>query len=191
MAIDTTNALVTLADTKAWVGVKTADTTYDTLLENFIDGVSWQFNKYTDRLLKARDITEYTEGRNNLELKLEQWPVNSITSIFIDSEREYGSSTEITDYTFKEIGVIYSDSERFSAVPNAVKVIYNAGYSTIPYDLKTAALDQIKWLFRRHRDNSEGVSVDTNINGTTTKTEEGEMLTTSMEILKRYKKRDH
>jgi hypothetical protein len=191
MAVDTVNSLVTLAEAKAWIGIKTADTTYDALVENFIDGVSWQFNKYSGRLLKARDITEYTEGANTLTIKLKQWPVNSITSIFIDAEREYGATTEITDYTFHETGLVFSDTYSFSAVPNAVKIVYNAGYSTIPYDLKVAALDQIKWLFRRHRDNSEGVTSETTINGSTTRTEDGEMLTTSMEILKRYKKRDH
>ena len=96
MAIDTVNSLTTLADVKTWCGIASGTTEYDTLLEGFIDSVSWQFNKFTDRLLKARDITGYYTGDNSNCLMLPEWPVNSITSIHVDSDRDYGDDTEVS-----------------------------------------------------------------------------------------------
>lgn len=191
MAVDSVNSLVSLVDAKAWCAVKTADTTYDTILENFIDGVSWEFNKYTNRLLKARDITAYYTGDGSDKLQLPEYPVNSITSIYIDVDRAFTADTELTDYQFYDIGIIVSEDQAFPNIAKSIKITYNAGYATIPYDLQMAAKDQIKWLFKRHRQNQEGGSTITTQNGTETLTETGELLTTVKGILDRYRKRDH
>jgi len=189
MAIDTVNSLTDLTDLKVWLGIDVD--TYDTELEQYIDSVSWQFNKFTDLLLKARDITAQYDGDGSPVLMTPEFPINSITSIFIDSDREFGAETEVTDYVFYSDGTIYLDDTTFSTTRKANKIVFNAGYSTLPHDLVMACKDQIKWLYRRHRNNQEGIATSTTINGDTTVTEEGEILKTSIEILKRYRKRDH
>jgi len=189
MAIDTVNALTTLVDVKAWVGVNTTD--YDTILENYIDSVSWQFNKFTDRLLKARDITDQYDGDGSTVMLLPEYPINEIISIFIDNNRAFGAETAVTDYVFYSDGTIKLDTNTFTTTAKGNKIIYNAGYETLPFDLVMACKDQIKWLYRRHRNNQEGIASITSMNGETTMTEQGEILKTSLEILKRYIKRDH
>lgn len=193
MAIDSVNALTTLVDAKVWLGVKPDVTTDDAVIENFIDSVSWQFNSFTHRLLKAREITEYPEGDGKNKILLAQYPVNSITSIHIDSDRVYGADTLIDSdtYTFKDVGIVTLDQNTWSKSPKANKVVYNGGYSTLPIDMVIACKDQIKFLFFRWRGNMEGRTVETNINGSVTVTEAGEMLKSSIEIMKRYRKEDN
>ena len=194
MAIDSANALTTLIEAKAWLAVKLApDTTYDTVIEKLIDSVSWQFNSFTNRLLKGRTITGYYEGNGSNTFMAPEYPINSITSINIDSDREYGTDSLIDSdtYTFDSQGFIVLDSNTFSTSRQANKIVYDVGYTTIPYNLNVAALDQIKFLFRRHLNNQEGISTESTINGSVTVTEVGEMLTSSLEILKRYRRRDH
>ncbi|HFD04718.1 MAG TPA: hypothetical protein ENJ25_01075, partial [Firmicutes bacterium] len=74
MALDTDNALTTLDDAKTWCGVNNTD--YDTLLTDFINSVSWQFNSFTNRKLKARDITAQYDGDGSNVMVLPEYPVN-------------------------------------------------------------------------------------------------------------------
>ena len=193
MAIDATNALTTLAAAKVWVAIASAVTTYDTLIELYIDAVCAQFNKYTKRQLKSRTLTEYYEGNGTPDLYTKEYPITSITSIHIDTDRAYGAATLIdsSKYVSYDDGKIHLDQNTFSASAKANKIVYVAGYTTIPNDLVMAVSDQIKWMFRKHLANQEGIQVETQIGGSTTLTEEGEILTSSLEILKRYKRKDH
>ena len=62
MAIDAKNALASLVEAKAYIPIKAATTTYDGIVETIIDGVSWLFNNYCGRWLKARDIAGVYDG---------------------------------------------------------------------------------------------------------------------------------
>jgi len=193
MSVDTVNSLTTLAEVKTWVQIESITTTWDKILEKFIDSVSWQFNSFTKRRLKARDLTEYYEGNGTCKFMSPEYPINSIASLHIDSGRDYGDDTLIDAeaYTFTKDGFIILDSSTFSNSPKAIKLVYNVGYITIPSDLEVAVLDQIKWLLKRHRGNQEGITTETTINGSVTVTEAGEILTTALEVLKRYMRKDH
>ena len=197
MALDTINSLTTLAEAKVWLAIKSDDTTYDGIVTKFINSVSAQFNSLTKRLLKARVITGYYDGDGSPVFMAPQYPINIITSIHIDSDRAYGDDTLIDAETYVHYsdGLIRADEDYFSKEPQAVKIIYNAGYgydgAALPGDMITAAEDQIKWLYKRWLKNQEGIEAVTTMNGTTTITEAGEILKTSLEIMKRYMKRDH
>jgi hypothetical protein len=194
MSIDAVNALTTLIKAKAWLGVAPApDTTDDDEIEKLIDSVSWQYNSFTKRRLLARDLTEYYEGDGTPVFLSPEYPINTITTLHIDSERAYGADTLINSakYTFDKQGFIKLDESTFSTSPKAVKLVYNVGYATIPLDLNVACLDQIKWLFRRHIKNEEGITTEATINGSVTVTEVGEILETALKVLERYRRRDH
>ncbi len=65
MALDTVNALTTLATLKPYLRIASADSTYDTVLEIFVDGLSHEFNRQTKRELVARDRTDYYDSPRN------------------------------------------------------------------------------------------------------------------------------
>lgn len=148
MALDTKNSLVSLAEAKAYIPIKTATTTYDGIVETIIDGVSWLFNNYCGRWLKARDIHGVYDGTGE-RLWLKTPPVNTIDSLTINGD-------EYTDYkVYKKDGRLTGN---FGEGEQSIDINYNGGYAVIPFDLKHAVLMQVKEFYRQHELGLEAVS---------------------------------
>ena len=121
MALDTGNNLVTLLAVKSYLGIDTTAVDHDDRLERIIDGVSWEFNEYTGRKLKARDITEYQDGNGKANILTNQFPINSNSTsitIHVDVNRNYTTdklvdSTSIVIYSTE--GKIFLDDDTFEA----------------------------------------------------------------------------
>jgi hypothetical protein len=164
MAEDAVNSLTTLAKLKVYLDI--GDNTDNTRLEMVIDAVSWFLNFRTNRELKARAQTEYHHGDGSNKLMLRQYPINSITSVHIstDSPRAYGADQLIgSTYIINDdkSNMIYYLDGVFSEGFNTVKVIYNGGYSTIPYDLERAAFMLASYVWKYERDKLSNVQAMT------------------------------
>lgn len=133
--------LTTLANLKSVLHQDVS--TDDTLLKAIITRVSASIASTCNRIFYAHDITEYQDGEGDSTLVAEQYPINSITSIHDDVERAYGSDTLIasTDYVYySEKGLIKLDNYYFAVGLKNIKLVYNAGYSTVPQDLEMACI---------------------------------------------------
>lgn len=196
MALDTVNSLTTLAEVKTYLNISEDTDTYDTILEQLIDGVSWQFNSYTNRKLKARDLTEYYNGKGRAWIFTREYPINSdkdSIEIFVDSDREYGASTKVDADTIvidADIGKITLEENTFVNYPQGTKVVYNAGYSTLPYDIVEACRKQIKFAFNKWKDNREGKNT-INIDAGSLTFNEDPLLPEVELVLKRYRTHGH
>lgn len=74
--------LTTLANVKAWLGIKTEDAATDKLLAQMISAASRFVLGYLGRPgLAAADIEEVYDGYGNNFMSLRQWPVISLASI--------------------------------------------------------------------------------------------------------------
>jgi hypothetical protein len=136
------NALTTLADVKESLGLSSGDSSKNNLINRKINQVSQQLENYCERVFHAADYTEYYTGTLIDQLVLNQRPVNSLTTLsyrtsaanltdFIDIDSSYyflDSTSGIVNMTF----AAYGRWQRW-------KVVYNAGYTTIPNDLAEAA----------------------------------------------------
>lgn len=94
-----------------------------------ITAASLWANKYTDRLLKARILTEHYDGDNSTILFLRNYPINSITSIHQDSDRVFGADTLIdpTHYVYSGRKLVGVEVVWWYGV-QTIKVIYDMGY---------------------------------------------------------------
>ena len=143
----TGNELTTLANVKAYFVLGT-DTGNDTLISTLIVNVTKEVQNYTRRKLVDDDYVEYYNGHGDNYLETNEYPINSIASIYDDIDRAYGASTLISsaDYIFiagtknAEIGKIIYDGSVFDKGDQNIKISYNAGYATIPSDLEHAAI---------------------------------------------------
>lgn len=182
MGLDTL-ALVTLQDAKDWIGESTSD--YDTEIEIIINGVSAMFREHTHRNLIAQDRTVYLDGKGDDTIMAPDYPINSITNIYSDADHEFGSGTEITEYSFYEDGEIILDSSETDEGRKTVKLSFNAGYerSELPADIKKAALMQIKYAYRQWRDDTEGLTGVAAGDGSITMVEPGQMLEEVKQLL--------
>lgn len=125
--------------------------------EIMIDAASSTANRYAKRRLAARDYTSIIDVRESLYLILPEYPINSVTSLFIDATGVFAVASEITDFVIRsEEGTLYRMAG-FSDAPSSAKVVYNAGYSTTPPDLEFAVVETLWWNKKRLELGSMGV----------------------------------
>jgi len=128
-------ALCSYSDVEAIVGIDFSSTVQTSITNNFI--------AYSDRVIKTYigyDIeqsnqTEVLFGNNMRELSLKHLPVNSITSVTEDGNVLSEGNTN--EYVFHENGRLEKVLGRWSgSKPKNITIVYNAGYSTIPEDIR-------------------------------------------------------
>ena len=114
-------------------------------IEFLIEAVSSQVETICGRKFLEADHTEVYDGNGTNSIFLNQYPVNSITSIkygtpFNSNTRDTISSEDYVFYSsFGEVTFNFCNIDH----PQMFEVEYNAGYSEIPYDLNLYILKQI------------------------------------------------
>mgnify|MGYP003148910389 CR=1 FL=1 len=159
-------AMVSAATLKTYLPEVTG-TTADTDLTNLLERVECAVARYfgwkkpdasDDPQLLAATYTFYLNGPtfgNNAVLQLPQRPVNSITSIHSDVNRQYTTDTQLSADDFdldSLLGQAIIDpvnaTDSFDRAFRAIKVVCNCGYSTLPADLEHAIC---VWASQLHR----------------------------------------
>ena len=121
---------------KAFVGLGSA-TTNDVVYQDLINRASRQIESYVKRQLRGRSYTEYYSGDGtSSELHLRQWPINSVTTLADDIDRDFGSTYTFasTDYVINKyegrIELLYDSSlgSIFKKGTQNIKAVYNGGY---------------------------------------------------------------
>ena len=154
-------ALTTLDAVKIALGIPPTDTSQDARLTQLMAQVEALIRGYLRRQLDQGAFTEYPEGRHTPFLRLREYPVQSITSVKIDSERSFGAGTDLianVDYRLvngtllrtsgrvwpgayqKTTGLLYVPTVPSRGI---IQVVYTAGYATIPQDIVLHAHEMI------------------------------------------------
>lgn len=156
MAVDA-QAWTTVADCKAQLGI--TDSTQDAFLESLVNRSYKILETWLGRKMKAADYTEYYDGPDDEypdQILLNQFPLNSIASLHDDLDRNFGSDMLVssTDYVlYKERGIVrlFRNQACFQKGIQNIKIVYNAGYTTIPGDLADACIQMVEHMFNRAR----------------------------------------
>jgi len=165
--LDTTNNLCSLLELKLFIGITAGTSTYDTQLEEFINGASWLLKEETTRFLKAQSITEYHDGIGSNLIMLRHRPVNSVTTLHSDSARSFAAASLISsdDYqVYTNGGYIVVTNAGLDVGAKVIKVVYNGGYTVIPSDLRMACIEHVTYQYEKflksHRVGLKSVSND-------------------------------
>jgi uncharacterized phiE125 gp8 family phage protein len=138
------NALTTLANAKAWLKIPTLETGTDSMVEMFINAASDDIEQYTQRKLKAQSHTEIQHGRGSNAILCHEFPVNSITELRIDPDSDFTDASTLIDADDYRLEAssdcIFLLTRLFPRGYSNIRVIYNAGYSTVPASLEQACL---------------------------------------------------
>ncbi|HMX42100.1 MAG TPA: phage head-tail connector protein [Elusimicrobiota bacterium] len=167
MALDTTNALVSLAEAKTFL--KISASSEDSVIEDFINRASIWANDYTGRRLKSRSNSDVYDGDGSDILLLRDYPVNAVTLFQIVDEPVPLIIYE--DFSLNaENGIIKTKNGRMITKGfQNVTITYTAGYSTPPETIKEAVLLYVGHLYRRqYADQKFGVQSETVGDRTTT-----------------------
>ncbi|MBU1067732.1 hypothetical protein KKE60_08090 [Patescibacteria group bacterium] len=115
------------------------------LLDDMINAVSQDIENKLGRKIKAQDFEDYFfSGNNRREICLPNYPINSVTSLeYYDQNGGVvlQTYTENTDYFIKEdgtVGILVSAVGPWLSGVDNYRITYNAGYATVPEDLKLA-----------------------------------------------------
>lgn len=144
--------LVTLAEYKAYASI--TSTTQDAEINAIIPKASQLVKTICRRTFVdyVNDNKEevFSGGWNKLYLK--EYPILSIGSVEISTDygNTYTELVEFTDYVLDmEDGAITClYAAEFPKSVNGYKVVYTAGYETLPEDLKIAVLDLITYYVK-------------------------------------------
>lgn len=199
--------LVLLDDVKDWLGLSTANTDADNVLQILISGFSQYVLRRTGRtsFSQIENFTEIYDGNGAMRMFLHNSPIVSISSIIVGSYSIPQSTGLLVPGWFieqskKSIAIRVSNGYmppqsifpyEFRRGIGNIQVTYSAGYSSVPYDLYEATMEMIGILYSRKdwKDlASKALSISGSGSGTTTYRKE--FLTPGVEeIIRSYSRR--
>ena len=156
-------AIATASQVRSYIRALSG-TSEDTLLSTFIArfddiasaycGFPMNGNQCT---FENNTYTHYFDGNGGDTLQLRVVPANTITSLHVDIDREYGSDelVDSSDYElFTDSGLLIlktdSDQGSFTKGYRSVKVVYTAGFTSIPDSIVHACGIQVNhWYLNR------------------------------------------
>jgi len=148
-------ALITLEEAKLALGIAPEDTTQDAALAMQIDAVSAAVSNYCNRTFAVQTYRDQIRGHCGgfgEPISTRQWPiVLSETGVpqVVVAENGVGLDAELLEVV-PDTGALYRLDGALSPTLWASPLLvidYEAGYATIPADLRAAALE---WLTARH-----------------------------------------
>ncbi len=148
MALD----LVTLAEYKAYAGLTTPN--QDTAIKSIITKASALAKSicrrtFVDYVADARTDV-FASGAEKVYLS--EFPVLGVSSVEYSSDygATYTALVEFTDYVIdaEEGSITFLNWSLYPKQINAFKVVYTAGFETVPDDLKVAVLDLVTYYLK-------------------------------------------
>jgi hypothetical protein len=132
--------LTTTAKVKATLG--RTDSSDDTQIGLLVTKASAWIENYCGRVFGTASYTEYLTGGGNDLLFPKQWPITAVTSVNYDTGKDWAAGTAVdatdlfilSDTMIQALGYVFSQTAL-----GAVKVVYVAGYTTIPTEIEHAA----------------------------------------------------
>ncbi len=161
--------LTSLANLKESLGI--TDASKDTYLNNLIARATQTIERHVGRELVSATYTEYHDGGNR-SLLLRRGPIQSVTSVNLVTYDTAGAETldaqtagsyfayGKNDENWRLRGRLEWNTGRWSFGQRLWKVIYVAGFSTVPFDLEQACIEVATWFYNQRKDiGNEGRAV--------------------------------
>ena len=144
--------LITLAELKAFLEIKTATTDHDALLSSLITGVSARIEKFLNRDLEKKARTKYfNAGRKNYYLPAYPIDLDSPITVVYDETLQVKDSDY---YIWEDLGKIEFVLTTVCYRPKEIQITWTGGYASnsLPYDISLATTMQTAFIFRRRKD---------------------------------------
>jgi hypothetical protein len=186
--------LTTLAAVKAFLALSTTNTADDTTITNLIQACSVDFQRAANRPdLIADDYTEVRQGDGGQRICLFHWPINTVAALTVGGVSIPVSADKIAPGFFFDqdidpersfnlylIGQAFTDSA-------TVKITYNAGYETAPFDISQAVAE---WVAQRYKQRPTiGATQVRSVEGESVQQTEVAAPANTLACIERYKRR--
>lgn len=139
------NALTSLESVKGYLKIDESQTNENSLLTDLINACSFTIENYCGRQFKKRVFSEQEyDGNGRNYLLLEQFPIVSIETVYID-----GELLDPGQYKAKKgNGILIRKNSVWPKGDANIAVSYTAGYSEIPYDLELACKHLVMFYYK-------------------------------------------
>lgn len=149
------------------------DYSKDKIIERMINTFSDQISRYCNRKFIAETYSEFYTGLGSTKIVLNQFPVNKITSVKVQSALyTAGVDYETANSTYLDSGFLVRESgwdwhgyetglvSELTAPIADIEVIYSAGYTltNLPYDISNACLDLLSAGYNIQVAGAQGLS---------------------------------
>ena len=144
-------ALCTVEDVKSFLSIDGTLDANEDLVENLIDQVSKAIETFCDRTFDSTEHTEYINGEGRYWIRPKHYPITAVAGVWDDENWSWGTQHLIDSSTYRissDGRFIISRLYSFTDAVENVKIIYTAGYSTIPLDLKMVCVDKTASLYK-------------------------------------------
>lgn len=153
-------ALITLNQLKSHLGILLSEVKYDTKLTLFLEAASAWIETFCNRRFESATYTELLHGNRSNMINPLQWPITDVDELRISDDRAWSDASTLVDAAnygtdSEQISVILY-SGYFSYGFNNVRLVYTAGYATIPADLQLAALWAAEWYYLHNTRGDQG-----------------------------------
>ncbi len=162
-------ALITMTSMSDYLGIPTWGKEEEQVA-TLINAASQWALQFTGRttFLQTSALTEYYDGDNSDILLTRATPINSVVSLYIDPDRDYGSETLLDSDEYAVYGAegkIKTDGSLFTSGWKSIKLIYDAGYvreavsgwTTMPWDIQWAIKELVTFWYERGTGHRVGV----------------------------------
>jgi hypothetical protein len=153
------------------------DYSKDKILERLINKASTDFSKACNRNFIKDTYTEYHKGSGRQRLVVNQYPINKITSVKVDSAALTAGTDYVTsDQTYHDQGIIFKESGwafygyltglvgELTAPVDNIEVVYSAGYTlepetsrNLPYDIEEVVVSMVSDLYGQQQNGTVGL----------------------------------
>jgi len=163
MAVDPF-ALTTLADVKSHLNIPVGNVSQDETLERMINSSSAKIENFLSRRILQRAYNEYQDGRSNDRILLSQWPVEFPSEVWVDSSglfTDVSNQLDSADYVLEgdpAIGIVLLGGRLFSKGIKNIKIVYNGGYVTVPYNIAESCIMTVEYMYDMRSDRRIGVT---------------------------------
>jgi uncharacterized phiE125 gp8 family phage protein len=147
-------ALITISDCKAFRGIENDVQEHDDELGRLITAAQSWLEQECGRVFDSATVTEYYNGNDWSDCVVLRRPITSITNIWDDPYRTYGSTTllDSTKYVIgdAEAGIVLLDGLTFQQGLRNIKITYVGGYASTDATLTPLkqALIEMVWAAR-------------------------------------------
>lgn len=146
--------LCSLDEVKDFYGKFGSTSKDDDLFEDIITRISTLIESYINKNVISREYTEYYDGLGVSTLVTNQSPINSVDSIYSDTTWVWGSDTTVGESDYR----IHTDKTHVVFLPTLstgiqnIKIVYNAGYTTVPEDIKQVCITEVIRIYKNRQE---------------------------------------
>lgn len=143
-------SLVTLDNVVKFIGQDSFNSDDSDLIEDLINRVSTLFESYMNRNILSREYTERYDGGGSDKLFPKQPKITTVSGVWDDYDWDFTDDdlVDADDYTVVDSNYIVFKDITLGAYSQNIKIIYTAGYTSTPEDIKQACITEVARMFK-------------------------------------------